>query len=100
MFIILLRFSENSDQAGTFMAGHNQWIKNGFEDKVFLMAGSLQPGLGGTVLAHGESRDALQIRINADPFVAHKVVTAEILEIEPKKTDERLNFMLTEPEKL
>ena len=95
MFVVLLRFSENRNKASEFMEGHNQWINRGFEDKVFLVVGSLQPGLGGAVLAHGESREALENRVNQDPFVAENVVTAEILEIEPKKADERLGFILT-----
>jgi len=94
MFIVNLRFSDNKSQAGSFMEGHNQWIKRGFEDGVFLMAGSLQPGLGGSVIAHGVSREELENRVNEDPFVAENVVTAELLEIEPKKADERLSFLL------
>jgi len=95
MFVVLLRFSENRNKASEFMEGHNQWINRGFEDKVFLVVGSLQPGLGGSVLAHGESREALESRVNQDPFVAENIVTAEILEIDPKKADERLGFILT-----
>ncbi|PKM31117.1 MAG: hypothetical protein CVV07_02855 [Gammaproteobacteria bacterium HGW-Gammaproteobacteria-11] len=94
MFIILLRFSQNKGQAATFMDGHNEWIRRGFEDKVFLMVGSLKLGLGGSVIAHGESRTALESRVSEDPFVVENVVTAEILEIEPKKADERLGFIL------
>lgn len=95
MFVVLLRFSENKDKARDFMEAHNQWIKQGFEDKVFLLVGSLQPSLGGSIIVHGESRDALEHRINLDPFVTENVVTAEILEIDPKKVDERLGFVLT-----
>lgn len=94
MFVVLLRFSENKDKARDFMEGHNQWVKQGFEDKAFLLMGSLQPGLGGSIIVHGESRDALENRINQDPFVTENIVTAEILEIEPKKADERLDFVL------
>lgn len=94
MFIVNLRFSENKSQASTFMEGHNQWIKKGFDDGIFLMAGSLQAGLGGSIMAHGVSREELGNRVNEDPFVAQNVVTPEILEIAPKKADERLNFLL------
>lgn len=45
MFIVILKFSDNKRQAGEFMEGHNGWIKRGFDDGVFLLAGSLQPGL-------------------------------------------------------
>lgn len=96
MFVVLLRFSHNKEQAGACMDGHNQWLKRGFDDNVFLMAGSLAPGLGGAVVAHGVSREALETRVNEDPFVVENIVTAEIIEIEPKKADERLAFLLAE----
>lgn len=94
MFIILLRFSSNKDQAGHFMEGHNEWIKRGFDDGVFLMVGSLQPKMGGAVVAHNTSLPDLQNRVNDDPFVAEGVVSAEILEISPAKADDRLKFLL------
>lgn len=93
MFIVLLKFSENKSKAGDLMDGHNKWLMKGFNDGVFLLAGSLQPGLGGTVIAHNESLSDLEDRVNNDPFVAENVVSAEILEIEPKKVDARLNFL-------
>jgi uncharacterized protein YciI len=94
MFIVLLKFSDNRAKAGQFMEGHKEWIKRGFDDGVFLLSGSLQPNLGGGVVAHNTSLSDLQGRVNADPFVAEKVVTAEILEIIPSKADARLNFLI------
>lgn len=94
MFIVLLKFSDNKGQASQFMEGHKAWIKRGFDDGVFILSGSLQPSLGGGVLANNTSLADLQTRVNADPFVAENVVSAEILEITPAKTDERLNFLL------
>ena len=94
MFIVLLKFSDNKANAGQFMEGHKEWIKRGFDDGVFLVAGSLQPNLGGGIVAHNTSLPDLQSRVNSDPFVAEKVVTAEFLEIAPAKADARLNFLL------
>jgi len=94
MFIVLLKFSDNQAQAGQFMDGHKKWVKSGFDDGVFLLAGSLEPDLGGSVMAHNTSLTDLQNRVNADPFVAENVVHAEILEIDPAKTDDRLNFLM------
>ena len=94
MFIVLLKFSENKDQAGQFMEGHNNWIKRGFDDGVFLLVGSLQPNLGGGIMAHNTTLPDLQRRVNDDPFVAENVVRAEIIEISPAKADERLSFLL------
>ncbi len=94
MFIVLLKFSDNKGKAGQFMEGHKEWIKRGFDDSVFLLVGSLQPNLGGGIVAHNTSLPDLQSRVNTDPFVVEKVVTAEILEITPSKADARLNFLL------
>ena len=94
MFIILLKFSDNKAKAGQSMDGHNKWLRRGFDDGVFLLAGSLPPNLGGGILAHGASLADLQRRVNEDPFVQEGIVNAEILEIAPKKADERLQFLL------
>jgi len=94
MFVVLLRFSGNKSQAGQFMEGHKDWIRRGFDDGIFLLVGSLQPDRGGAIVAHNVSLPALRGRVNDDPFVVHNVVSAEILEIAPSKTDERLEFLL------
>ena len=94
MFIVLLKFSGDKGQASQFMEGHKEWINRGFEDGVFLLVGSLQPGLGGGMMAHNTSLSELQSRVNDDPFVAENVVSAEILEIAPSRTDKRLQFLI------
>ena len=94
MFILFLRFSANQSRASQFMDGHKAWLKRGFDDGVFLLAGSLEPGLGGGILAHNTSLADLQSRTNDDPFVAENVVKAEIFELDPGKADERLQFLI------
>jgi uncharacterized protein YciI len=94
MYIVFLKFSANKSQASQFMESHKAWIKRGFDDGVFLLAGSLEPGLGGGILAHNTSLADLQGRVNADPFVAEDVVKAEIFELDPGKADERLQFLV------
>lgn len=94
MFIVTLRFSGDRSRAGRFMDGHNEWIRRGFDDGVFLLVGSLRPDPGGGIVAHNTSLAELQDRVNEDPFVAEGVVSAEILEIAPSQVDERLAFLL------
>ena len=94
MFVISLKFSSNKEQASHFLEGHKAWLKRGFDDGVFLLAGNLQPKLGGGIVAHNTALAALQNRVADDPFVAENVVTAEILEITPSKADQRLEFLL------
>ena len=94
MFIVLLKFSDNKSMASQIMEGHNEWVKRGIDDGVFLLVGSLHPNLGGGILAHDTSLSDLQSRVNDDQFVAQNVVSAEILEITPAKVDDRLKFLL------
>jgi uncharacterized protein YciI len=94
MFVILLRFSMNRSRAGELMEGHKEWIRRGFADGVFLLAGSLAPDSGGAIVAHNTSADELRARVNLDPFVTANVVTPELIEIEPSRTDKRFEFLL------
>ncbi|WP_193369398.1 YciI family protein [Pelagibius marinus] len=99
MFIVQLKFAENKGQAGQFMEGHKAWLQQGFDEGVFLLAGSLQPNDqggagGGGIVAHNTSREDLEVRVKADPFVVEKVVNAEIIEMTPSRADERLSFLV------
>ncbi len=93
MIILLLRFSWNRSKASELMAAHNAWLQQGFDDGVFLIAGSLQPRLGGVVLAAG-TREEVEVWVQQDPFVLHEVVRAEVLEVSPSKVEPRLAFLL------
>jgi len=95
MFIVFLRFSSNKSSAPQHMDGHKAWLKQGFADGVFLLAGSLEPGLGGGILAHQTTIIDLQKRLNADPFVIEDIVKAEIHELDPGVADERLHFLVS-----
>lgn len=93
MFIVLLRFSSNKARAGALMDGHNAWLGKGFDEGVFILAGSLKPAGGGAILAQGLTREALESRLADDPFVAQDVVSIEVHEVAPGLTDQRLSFL-------
>lgn len=94
MFIVTLKFSNNKIKAPQFMLQHNEWIKDGFNKGIFLLTGSIQPGLGGVVLVHGISREMLTNIVNEDPFVREDIVCAEIMEISPSQVVEPLKSLL------
>jgi uncharacterized protein YciI len=94
MFVLLLEFAAQRGRASELMDGHKAWIQRGFDDGVFLLAGTLQPQRGGAIVAHNTSLAALQGRVADDPFVAHGVVSAQVLEVTPSRTDERLKAFL------
>lgn len=93
MFVVLLRFAANKAQAGRLMEAHKAWIERGFEDDVFALVGSIEPNSGGGIVAHNTTLQDLQTRVDDDPFVAEGVVSEEILESSPSRTDARLEFL-------
>ena len=93
MFIIFLKFAENQHLVGDHMEGHNDWIRQGVDDAVFLLVGSVSGGQGGAIVAHGVTRADLEKRLDADPFVAERIVVPEIIEIESIVVDHRLAFV-------
>lgn len=93
MFVVLLKFSKNKSKAPDYMDDHNAWINQGFNEGVFQLVGSLQPGLGGAIIAANIEREALESLINEDPFVVEDIVSSEILDISPAKSDPRLDFL-------
>ncbi len=93
MYVVLLRFSANKTQAPEHMAAHREWIKKGVDEGVFILVGSIRSGRGGAILATGLSPEALQARVNEDPFVAHDIVKAEIVDIAPNITSPELAFL-------
>lgn len=80
MFIVILRFGDHKQDAPKYMNDHNQWISDGFESGAFQLVGSIVPPGGGVLLVRG-TRDEVEARVAQDPFVAHGVVTAEIVEV-------------------
>src|SRR5688572_14269865 len=93
MHVILLRFAGAKDKAAAFMDAHKAWIDRGFEEGAFVFVGTLQPGLGGVLIAPSQTREAIEARLTDDPFVAEGVVTAEILDIAPARVDERIALL-------
>jgi uncharacterized protein YciI len=94
MFVIQLRFSTNKANAGQHMEAHNAWLKDSFDKGIFLLAGTIQPKLGGAIFAHNATLEQIQAIVKEDPFVAEGVVAAEIIEITPSKAAPQLAFLL------
>jgi uncharacterized protein YciI len=95
MYFVSLKFSHKKAAASRLMQAHNDWLQKGFSDGVFLLSGTLQPKIGGGIIAHNTSLDELRQRVDSDPFVAQGVVAADIVEFTPSKVDKRLEFLLT-----
>ncbi|WP_299956758.1 hypothetical protein [uncultured Roseobacter sp.] len=93
MYIITLTLTEQKSKAPDFMAAHNAWIAQGFEDGVFLLVGGLKPQGGGAILTNGTDISSIEKRVAEDPFVAEGIAVPQIQEVAPARTDPRLSFL-------
>lgn len=93
MFVVLLRFSTKRSQASEWMTAHQDWLQRGFDDGVFVASGSLGAQQGGAILAHGSDAAALRRRVADDPFVAHDIVSADIIEVALSRVIPQLQFL-------
>jgi len=57
MSIALLKFSKNKSMVNEYMDGHTAWIKQEFSAEVFLSVSSIEPGQGGSIIAHNISAE-------------------------------------------
>lgn len=94
MHIILLKFTDNRQNAAQHLPGHKAWLARGLEDGVFLMAGTLGSNLGGAILARSGSLANIQARVNEDPFVRENIVSVEVLEFSPSVASRDFQFLL------
>ena len=92
MFIVLLKFGPNKALAPKFMAPHKAWIEQGVESGIFKIVGSLDAG-GGFILAHGEERSEIEMRVSADPFVQKSIVVPEIYQIDINRVSNDLAWL-------
>jgi uncharacterized protein YciI len=94
MFVVFLRLRASKERAAQHLNGHSAWIQRGFDDRVFLVVGSISAAGGGAILAHNTTLEELKTRISQDPFVANDIVRPEIVEFSASRADERLSFVL------
>ena len=93
MFVILLTYVKPVEEVGHFLDSHRAWVKQGFEEGAFVLAGRQLPLIGGVLIALGSNRRALEDRIKQDPFILHGVATAQVIEFKPTRLDDRLSFL-------
>lgn len=93
MFLILLSYTKPLDEVDRWLDDHKAWVKQGFDDGVFILAGGQLPRVGGVVVAIGETREQIEGRAAQDPFVRHGVAAAQVIEVRPSTLDARIEFL-------
>ncbi|WP_035605290.1 YciI family protein [Edwardsiella tarda] len=67
------------------LAAHIDWLNQGDDQGVFLSSGRRIPRNGGVILARSESLEALQARLQRDPFQQHGLARCDIIPFEASR---------------
>jgi len=76
--LILLTYVAPLDEVDAQMKAHVDWLKIGFDQGIFLVAGRRTPRTGGVILARG-SADGVKSIAESDPFVTSGVASFELV---------------------
>ncbi|HTH16034.1 MAG TPA: YciI family protein [Magnetospirillum sp.] len=94
MFIVLLTYTVPLDRIDSVVDAHRRWLDGCYAEGVFLASGSQIPRTGGAILAHQVTRARLEALLAQDPFAQAGFATYQIVEMEARKADPRLDFLV------
>ncbi|MGJ0451641.1 MAG: YciI family protein [Methylocystis sp.] len=93
IFLILLSYTKPLDEVDRWLDDHKAWVKQGFDDGVFVLSGGQRPRVGGAIIAVGDTREQVETRAAQDPFIDRGVATAQVIEVRPSTVDERVSLL-------
>ena|SRR5215217_3176918 len=80
MFVIELVYKAPLGEIDAHMAAHVKYLKKYYAAGHFLVSGRKIPRDGGIIIAVGESREQVERIVREDPFCAHGLVDARVIE--------------------
>ena len=76
--LILLDYVAPLDEIDALMEAHVEWLKKGFDEGVFVVAGRKDPRTGGVILVRGK-KDAVAALAESDPFVENGAARFDVV---------------------
>ena len=84
LHVVVLTYIKPISEVDAHIPAHIEWLNKGYDDGVFLASGRRVPRIGGVILATGEL-DALQARLQDDPFHRFGVASVEVIPFDASK---------------
>ena len=68
MFIISLTYLKPAEEIDALLAAHREYLREQYDNGMFLMSGRMVPRTGGIIIATADSRADIEAVIELDPF--------------------------------
>lgn len=78
LFSITVSYSRPPEEVKEHLDGHKDWLVHHIKSSNIIVAGPLQSGDGGFILAHAEDLSAIETMIAEDPFDRHRVAAFDV----------------------
>ena len=79
MYVVSLTYKVPADIVDFHLVAHVEWLKDAFEQGVFVAAGRKVPRTGGLLLSRAD-RPTLDASLSKDPFYVNGVAEFEVME--------------------
>ena len=86
MFVITLTYSKPTEEIDALLAAHREFLREQYDNGVFLMSGRMVPRTGGIIIASADSRADIEAIVELDPFHLAGAATYTITEFVPTMT--------------
>ncbi|MBY0242106.1 MAG: YciI family protein [Burkholderiaceae bacterium] len=91
MFIISLTYLKPAEEIDALLAQHREYLREQYDNGMFLMSGRMVPRTGGVIIATADSKADIEAVIELDPFNQAGVASYTITEFVPTMTAEILS---------
>lgn len=80
MFVIELTYKADLREIDAHMKAHVAFLNKHYDAGTFLVSGRKIPRDGGIIIALGDSREQIEALMREDPFCAHGLAEARVIE--------------------
>lgn len=91
MFIITLTYLKPAEEIDQLLAAHREYLREQYDNGMFLMSGRMVPRTGGIIVATADSRADIEAVIELDPFKEAGAASYTITEFVPTMTADILS---------
>ncbi|MDP9696897.1 UNVERIFIED_ORG: uncharacterized protein YciI [Arthrobacter globiformis] len=85
MYVVSLTYKVDQEIVDQHLDAHVDWLKDAFDEGVFIAAGRKVPRTGGVLLSRAD-RPTLDGSLAKDPFNVHGVADFEVMEFAANRT--------------
>ncbi len=91
MFIISLTYLKPAEEIDALLAAHREYLREQYDNGMFLMSGRMVPRTGGIIIATADSKADIEAVIELDPFKEAGAASYTITEFVPTMTADILS---------